>query len=197
MDDNVEETKRKAVMSNTIVGPAVLLCAGLLAFVFGSAGPTKYGLGLLLGRLLISVSLALPVFLLIRYLTPWGKRLNFAQKVNVGSLAVAIIFALQLALLVSVPPLVEKLNLSATTQSNGTPDSNSNGTRHSTGPSGPAAMDEEAAILDRVHPGWQQLVKSKEFNDWYHAQPLSVQALADSPYAKDAIRMLDLYKASR
>lgn len=48
-----------------------------------------------------------------------------------------------------------------------------------------------------AHRGWQQTVKTEDFKTWYGAQPREVQALGASDAPDDAIRMLDLFEASR
>lgn len=52
----------------------------------------------------------------------------------------------------------------------------------------------ELEKLERTHPGWRALVNTKKFATWTAKQPQSVQRLADSSHAEDAILMLDLYK---
>ena len=53
---------------------------------------------------------------------------------------------------------------------------------------------DEIAIVNAAHPGWSALVTTQPFRDWHKKQPSSVQRLASSPRAEDAILMLDLYK---
>lgn len=57
-------------------------------------------------------------------------------------------------------------------------------------------LEREIAIMkvERAHPGWEKTIATPKFNSWREAQPTSVQRLADSPNADDAILMLDLYK---
>lgn len=49
-------------------------------------------------------------------------------------------------------------------------------------------------LLEQAHPGWLSIAKSEKFQQWKKKQPQSVQALGDSPHAKDAILMLDIFK---
>jgi hypothetical protein len=55
----------------------------------------------------------------------------------------------------------------------------------------------EGRMVGMVHPGWQSLVKEKEFVDWMGKQPDTVRTLAASPEAEDAIAMLNMYKATK
>lgn len=55
----------------------------------------------------------------------------------------------------------------------------------------------EIQKLEYFYPRWVETVRSKEFSDWQDRQPASVQSLAHSPKAKDAILMLDLYERDR
>lgn len=48
--------------------------------------------------------------------------------------------------------------------------------------------------VEAAHPGWVQITRSKEFNQWSRRQPASVQALGASDRPSDAILMLDLFK---
>ena len=43
------------------------------------------------------------------------------------------------------------------------------------------------------HPGWQDRVRTTEFNGWLQRQPREVQMLAASESPQDAIRLLDLH----
>lgn len=55
---------------------------------------------------------------------------------------------------------------------------------------------EEARIEGR-HEDWKQTVNTPEFANWFLAQSADTRALADSPKAKDAIKMLDLYEQAK
>lgn len=52
-------------------------------------------------------------------------------------------------------------------------------------------------LVEDMHEGWKQTVSSDEFKGWFKAQPANVQALANSPRARDAIRLLDSFKAAK
>ena len=45
-----------------------------------------------------------------------------------------------------------------------------------------------------AHPGWLDLIQTREFLNWKQAQTAAVQALAGSANESDAIQMLDLFK---
>lgn len=55
---------------------------------------------------------------------------------------------------------------------------------------------EEARIEGR-YENWRDLINTTEFAQWFTVQPADVRALADSPMAKDAIRMLDLFQQAK
>lgn len=53
----------------------------------------------------------------------------------------------------------------------------------------------EEVRLEGRHPTWREDVATPEFQQWMSVQPADTQALAESWLAKDAGRMLDLFKA--
>lgn len=52
----------------------------------------------------------------------------------------------------------------------------------------------EIALVNRIHPGWQKTVATRQFAAWLERQPVEIRQLADSVRALDAIKLLDLYK---
>ena len=54
--------------------------------------------------------------------------------------------------------------------------------------------DRAVAKVEAAHPGWIAAIRTPQFSAWKASQPASVQALAASDRAEDAILMLDLYK---
>lgn len=59
------------------------------------------------------------------------------------------------------------------------------------------AQDAEEALVGQAYPTWRSVVKSQQFSDWLIAQPSERQALAKSPAAVDAIRLLDDFQRYR
>lgn len=55
------------------------------------------------------------------------------------------------------------------------------------------AAEREAKAIERKHPAWQDTVKTEEFLAWRASQDERINALGASPYAEDAIEMLDLF----
>ena len=55
----------------------------------------------------------------------------------------------------------------------------------------------EESRIEGKHENWKQTVNTPEFANWFLAQPADTRALADSPRARDAIRMLDLYEQAK
>lgn len=55
----------------------------------------------------------------------------------------------------------------------------------------------EDRLVNVAHRGWKDLVKTKDFTDWYAKQPTEVQQLGASPVAEDAIALLDRFQAQR
>ncbi|NDD53278.1 hypothetical protein EBZ39_05290 [bacterium] len=55
----------------------------------------------------------------------------------------------------------------------------------------------EEARVEGKHEDWKQTVNTPEFASWFFAQSADTRALADSPRARDAIRMLDLYEQAK
>lgn len=54
---------------------------------------------------------------------------------------------------------------------------------------------EQLSRVEMRHPGWANTVGTPAFQQWKASQPAEVQALGASPFAEDAIRMLDLFKS--
>lgn len=55
----------------------------------------------------------------------------------------------------------------------------------------------EEAHIEGKHENWRDTVNTPEFAAWFAAQPPETRALADSPRARDAIAMLDLFDKAR
>lgn len=53
------------------------------------------------------------------------------------------------------------------------------------------------ATIDLKHEGWEDDINSPEFEAWFGKQGADTKALAASPKAADAIRLLDQFKADR
>jgi len=53
----------------------------------------------------------------------------------------------------------------------------------------------QSDLVERAHPGWKQTVTSPQFAAWLQGQPNEIKKLGESPWAVDAIKMIDLYKA--
>lgn len=56
--------------------------------------------------------------------------------------------------------------------------------------------EQEEWIEDR-HAGWKDTVKTPEFEAWFNAQPAETKLLAKSTRVRDAVKMLDAYKAAK
>jgi DNA-directed RNA polymerase subunit F len=54
----------------------------------------------------------------------------------------------------------------------------------------------EYAKLEARHDDWREVVGTQQFADWIRTQPVDVYNLVHSPKAADAVKMLDLYKAT-
>ena len=61
----------------------------------------------------------------------------------------------------------------------------------------PRSKQQEEALVNSAHPGWQNLVKTPEFGEWFQRQPDAVKRLASSIKSEDAILMLVLYKRDK
>ncbi len=58
----------------------------------------------------------------------------------------------------------------------------------------PSRNSSQTPRLDSEHPGWVELVRSPEYNDWIKSQPQNVKQLENSSNEDDAIRLIVLYK---
>mgnify|MGYP001765480895 CR=1 FL=1 len=62
---------------------------------------------------------------------------------------------------------------------------------------GKTARMVESLRVETKHGNWQDTVNSTEFTQWFLVQNPETRALADSPNAADAIRMLDLFQEAK
>jgi hypothetical protein len=95
-------------LMDTGFGIAVLGCTVVLSFLFGDAFNT-FGIGYLMGQWVIALGLALPVFIVIRYLTKWGRKATKLQTVNILFLALASVFVLYAVIRTIVPNQIANL----------------------------------------------------------------------------------------
>lgn len=58
-------------------------------------------------------------------------------------------------------------------------------------------FEAEEQQVKAKYPDYAQLVNSQEFMSWFQSQPDPVKSLAASPYAKDAIAVMDYFSATR
>lgn len=54
----------------------------------------------------------------------------------------------------------------------------------------------EEAKVEGKHEDWRQVINTPQFVDWYSKQPADLKALGASENGRDAIRLLDTYRAS-
>jgi len=54
---------------------------------------------------------------------------------------------------------------------------------------------QEEARVKELYPDFAEIVKTPQFSDWFNAQPEAVKSLAASPYANDAVAVMDYYSA--
>lgn len=59
------------------------------------------------------------------------------------------------------------------------------------------SMDSEARMLSRAHKDWKSTITTDGYRNWLSLQPQEVKSLVGSPYATDAIDVLDKYEASK
>ncbi len=59
-----------------------------------------------------------------------------------------------------------------------------------------AALVEEAKVEGK-YPDWKDTVNGDEFKTWYAAQPADIQALANSPAGRDAIKLIDRFESAK
>ena len=55
----------------------------------------------------------------------------------------------------------------------------------------------EEARIEGKYENWRETINTTEFAQWFTVQNPQTRALADSPIAKDAIKMLDLFSAAQ
>lgn len=58
-------------------------------------------------------------------------------------------------------------------------------------------IQSQLAALNAAHPDWKQVKSSKGFEEWFGAQPPSVQALRKSDAAEDAAYLISAYKRDK
>lgn len=55
----------------------------------------------------------------------------------------------------------------------------------------------EEARVEGKYEDWKQTINTSDFAQWFAIQPNEVRTLADSPHARDAIKMLDMFNTVR
>jgi hypothetical protein len=55
----------------------------------------------------------------------------------------------------------------------------------------------EETLVESRHENWKSTVRTPDFSNWFAIQKPEIQALANSPISKDAIRLLDLYSSAK
>ena len=95
---------------DTNFSPLFLLSIVMLVFVFATDGSPMFRIGIVGGRLTVSVALALPVFLILRYATAFGGRWSKRACANAGSLLVSVAFICQTLLALFVPSAISALS---------------------------------------------------------------------------------------
>lgn len=55
----------------------------------------------------------------------------------------------------------------------------------------------EEARVEGKYEDWRETINTPDFAQWFAIQPNEVRALADSPYGRDAIKMLDMFNNVR
>lgn len=86
------------LINGTYFGLLVLSCVALLSVVLVGGASVLYGLGVTVGKAVTSLTLALPIYLVIRYFTAAGSRLTRRGKLNALCLVTVAVWGLQLAL---------------------------------------------------------------------------------------------------
>lgn len=92
-------------MQAKIPGALALLSAVLLSVVVVStmhAGDWVFGAGYTAGKAGVSLALGMPVFLVVRYLTAWGRRLSQRGTIDLLCYATLGMWLAQLAVVVGV-----------------------------------------------------------------------------------------------
>lgn len=95
--------------ARAFLGPLIVLSAALLSVVFTGAESFKFGLGYTVGKLFISVAFALPIFIVVKYATRYGRRLQTQEGLNLFCYLLVACWALQLLLGLTVPAYMERL----------------------------------------------------------------------------------------
>jgi hypothetical protein len=84
-------------------GPLLVASVGLLTVAFAGSASPEFGVGYAAGKLVTSLALGLPVFLLLKYATRSGRRLAGLEAMNLLCVVVASVWVLQLALPLVLP----------------------------------------------------------------------------------------------
>jgi hypothetical protein len=97
------------------LGALAVLSAALLVMVFAGIDSLQFRLGYVFGKLLVSIALALPVFVVVRFATQRGRRMKAAQVTNLLCFLMAGFLVVQLMLVATVPALIQRLGLTSDT----------------------------------------------------------------------------------
>jgi hypothetical protein len=101
-------------LMRSFFGPLLLGSIGLLTVALLAGSSFEYAVGYAGGKLFVSLALALPIFILLRYATRYGRRLRLIEQVNLFCILIAVVWLLQLILVAALPGYIASMSTSST-----------------------------------------------------------------------------------
>ena len=111
MNEATTETERAdgLVLKSAFFGPLVLLSCILLSLVVAATYSFDYAIGYTAGKLIISITVGLPLFIFIRYARPRWRNRTRIELINLFCLIVVFCWIIQIALLAALPKMMSGL----------------------------------------------------------------------------------------
>ena len=78
----------------------------LLSIVFTGSSSPQFGLGYTLGKIVISVAVAIPIYLLVRYFSAISRNMNRLGQINLLSILTATVWTIQIVAAAVVPGFI-------------------------------------------------------------------------------------------
>jgi len=91
------------------LGISILISLTMLSIIFTGTNSFNYGVGLTLGRLFTSFGLALPIFILAKYATRYGRRLSAIASSNLLCMLIAAVWVIQVILIFILPGIIDQI----------------------------------------------------------------------------------------
>lgn len=91
------------------LGVSILVSLAILSIFFTGTNSLMYGVGFGLGKLFTSFGLALPIFIVVKYVTRYGRRLPLKASSNLLCVLIAAVWIMQAILSLALPGMIDHI----------------------------------------------------------------------------------------